>query len=97
MAEDNLWSRIDEDPLGIYNDLGGCSSPATPPPLRAVKMTFNATAVKIGEAHEAVMVEAAKVPMTKEQEMKEELASHDAAIKKFKDFVYRYVVVLKRL
>ena len=34
LAEDMLWSRVDEDPLGVYNDLGGRSSPSTPPPLR---------------------------------------------------------------
>ncbi len=89
LAEDMLWSRVDEDPLGVYNALGGRSSPSTPPPLRAVKLTPVGTADRIAEAFQAVMDEAAKAPMTKEQEMKENVASHDAAITKFKDYVWK--------
>ena len=84
LAEDMLWSRVDEDPLGVYNDLGGRSSPSTPPPLRAVKLTRTATAERIAGAFQAVYDEAAKVTMTKEQEMKESMPSHDAAITRWK-------------
>ena len=84
LAEDMLWSRVDEDPLGVYNDLGGRSSPSTPPPLRAVKLTRTATVERIAGAFQAVYDEAAKVTMTKEQEMKESMPSHDAAITRWK-------------
>ena len=89
LAEDMLWSEMDEDPLGVYNDLGGRSSPTTPPPLRAVKLTPANTAEKILSALDLVRKEAAKVEMLKEQEIKDNMASHDAAITKFRDYVQK--------
>jgi len=47
LAEDLLWSAMDDDPLGVHTGLGGRSSPSTPPPLRAVKLTPATTAEKI--------------------------------------------------
>jgi hypothetical protein len=87
MAEDMLWSEIDEDPIGVYNELGGRSSPSTPPPLRAVKLTSNATAEKILQAIENVREKAKELQVLKEQDLEEEMASHDVAIKKFKNYV----------
>ena len=46
--------------LGVFNYLGGASSPPTPPPLRAVKLTYNETAEKIGIAFEVIKTEAFK-------------------------------------
>ena len=86
LAEDTLWTNLDDDPMGVYTDLGGRSSPTTPPPLRALKLTYNETAEKILKALEDVKTEAFKVESTKEIELKEELASHDYAIKKFKNY-----------
>ena len=60
MAEDNLWSELYDDPFGVYTYLGGASSPPTPPPLRAVKLTYNETAEKIGIAFEVIKTEAFK-------------------------------------
>ena len=34
LVEDQLWSNLSDDPVGVYTDLGGRSSPVTPPPLR---------------------------------------------------------------
>lgn len=87
MAEDMLWPQLDEDPLGVYTDLGGRSSPSTPPPLRAVKLTPIANAERIAKAFEKVREEVEKNPSVKEQELKEDLASHDAKIKQFKNYV----------
>ena len=86
LAEDTLWTNLDDDPFGVYTDLGGRSSPTTPPPLRAIKLTYNETAEKIIKALNEVKIEAHKHESTKEIELKEELASHDYAIKKFKNF-----------
>ena len=49
-----------------------------------MKLTRTATVGRIAEAFQAVYDEAAKVPMTKEQEMKEDMPSHDAAITRWK-------------
>ena len=37
LVEDQLWTNLSDDPVGVYTDLGGRSSPVTPPPLRYVK------------------------------------------------------------
>ena len=36
LVEDQLWTNLSDDPVGVYTDLGGRSSPVTPPPLRYV-------------------------------------------------------------
>ena len=46
--------------LGVFNYLGDRSSPVAPPPLRAVKLTYNETAEKIGIAFEVIKTEAFK-------------------------------------
>ncbi len=84
MVEDQLWTAMDDDPFGVYTDLGGRSEPATPPPLRAVGLTTHASVKKIQEAFEAVRKEAFKEDPTKAIDLEDELASHDAAIRKFK-------------
>lgn len=86
LAEDSLWTNLDDDPFGVFSELGGRSSPVTPPPLRAVKLTYSETAEKINEAIQKVKDEAFKFDATKETDLVEDLASHDAAIKKFKNF-----------
>ena len=86
LAEDSLWSNLNDDPFGVYTDLGGRSSPTTPPPLRALKLTCHQTADKILKAISDVKEEAFKVESTKEVDLVEDLASHDSAIKKFKNF-----------
>ena len=85
LAEDMLWAALDDDPLGVYNDLGGRSSPATPPPLRAVRLTPCETADKITNCFDEVKKVASKYRVLKEQELEDGiLASHDIAIKKNK-------------
>ena len=94
LAEDMLWSTLDDDPLGIYHRLGGRSSPTTPPPLRAVRLTPRDTALKIASCYEDVKNEAASYQCLKEVELGDGyLASHDVAIKKYKNVKeqhYRY-------
>jgi len=87
LAEDLPWAEITEDPVGVYNDLGGRSSPSTPPPLRAVKLTPAETAVRIGQKQEEVRACAAKMKVTMEPDVKNNMASHDAAIKRFQHYV----------
>jgi hypothetical protein len=86
MAEDSLWTNLDDDPFGVFTDLGGRSSPTTPPPLRALKLTPSDTAEKIIKAIEEVKAAAFKVEATKEIDLHEDMASHDFAIRKFKNF-----------
>ena len=86
IVEDQLWTNLDDDPFGVYTSLGGRSSPVTPPPLRAVRLTYPETVEKITKAFEDVKNEAFKHDPTKDIDLHENLASHDYAIKKFKNF-----------
>ena len=86
LAEDIMWTTLDDDPFGVYTSLGGRSSPVTPPPLRAVRLTYPDTVEKIAKAFEDIRTEAFKHESTKEVDLREDLASHDYAIKKFKNF-----------
>lgn len=86
LAEDMLWSGLDDDPMGIYNELGGRSSPTTPPPLRAVQLTPLDTADKIRNRYSQVRESASKKDFLEEQELHDNLASHDVAIRLFKNF-----------
>jgi hypothetical protein len=54
LAEDIMWTQLDDDPLGIYTQLGGRSSPATPPPLRALRLTSLATVQNIREMQQKI-------------------------------------------
>ena len=91
LAEEMLWSELDEDPLGVYNQIGGRSSPSTPPPLRAVKLTPVATAETIKQAYQDIRLEVAKECNKSSEEnsvpLVENLASHDVAIRKHKNSV----------
>jgi len=53
--------------MGIYNELGGRSSPTTPPPLRAVLLTPIETAEKIVKRYSEVHEIASKRDFLKEQ------------------------------
>jgi len=86
LAEDMLWSGLDDDPMGVYNELGGRSSPTTPPPLRAVLLTPIETAEKIQKRYSEIRELAAKRDFLREQSLEEDLASHDIAIRRFKNF-----------
>jgi len=91
LAEDLHWTLLDDDPLGIYTELGGRSSPATPPPLRAVRLTAHPTVDAITNKFNQIKSELPD-PLVrileghKDMDLKENLATHDAAIKKYKDF-----------
>jgi len=91
LAEDIPWTLLDDDPLGIYTELGGRSSPATPPPLRAVRLTSHPTINNINNKINNILCELVDplvriTESNRDLELKENLASHDTAIKKFKNF-----------
>ena len=86
LAEDMLWSGLDDDPMGVYNELGGRSSPTTPPPLRAVLLTPIETAEKIVQRYSEIREAAAKRDFLSEQNFQDGFVSHDAAIRKFRNF-----------
>ena len=54
LAEDLLWTQLDDDPLGIFTELGGRSCPATPPPLRALRLTSHTTVESIRDRHQQI-------------------------------------------
>ncbi|XP_023340374.1 uncharacterized protein LOC111710503 [Eurytemora carolleeae] len=91
LAEEISWTLLDDDPLGIYHELGGRSSPSTPPPLRALRLTSHPTIAAINQKLDEIRTGLVD-PMlritegNKDLNMKDNLASHDAAIKKYKDF-----------
>ncbi|XP_071743370.1 uncharacterized protein [Lepeophtheirus salmonis] len=70
---------------GFLPHSGGESHPPTPPPLRAVKLTPRETTEKIKDALKKVKLQADKLSLEREQHMKDNLASHDSAIRKCKN------------
>ena len=82
-TEKNLVS----DQARVHTELGGRSSPCTPPPLRAVKLTPNETAEKITGLINDVKAEAAKKPppFKHAEGVIDNLATHDYKIRKFKN------------
>ena len=89
LVEDQLWTNLDDDPFGVFSNLGGRSSPVTPPILRAVKLTYKETAEKIIKSLQDVKDDAFKHDSTKEVELIEDMASHDSSIKRFKNYKNR--------
>ena len=75
------------DQAWVHTELGGRSSPCTPPPLRAVKLTPNETAEKITGLINDVKAEAAKKPppFKHAEGVIDNLATHDYKIRKFKN------------
>lgn len=84
------WTLLDDDPLGIYTELGGRSSPATPPPLRAVRLTSHNTVTSASQKLDQIKKDLVD-PLIRVKEhnkdmlLKENLASHDTSIKKYKN------------
>merc|ERR1719509_240230 len=93
LAADMPWTFLDDDPLGVFTELGGTSRPATPPTLRAVRLTSNATVNSIVHKFKEIranLTDPVKWSLEKDKdalEQKEHLSSHDAAIKKYKNYV----------
>ena len=91
LAVDIRWTFLDDDPLGVYTELGGQSNPITPPPLRATKVTSHITVNNIVDKHKEIRdtladpVEYAAEKAKDDLELKEHLASHDSCIKKCLD------------
>jgi len=55
--------------MGVYNELGGRSSPTTPPPLRGVLLTPAATAEKIVQRYSEIREVAEKRDYLQEQNL----------------------------
>jgi len=84
------WTLLDDDPLGIYTELGGRSSPATPPPLRAVRLTSHNTVTSASQKLEQIKKDLVDplirvMEHNKDMLLKENLVSHDLSIKKYKN------------
>ena len=97
LAEDLAWTALDDDPLGVFTKLydeqvaDRLKCPATPPPLRALRLT------RLDTAEEAVKRQGAIrdglpnpldriIASNKELRGAENLASHDLAVRKFKNY-----------
>jgi len=92
LAQDMPWSQLDDDPLGVYTELANSGGrPTTPPPLRALRLTLKCT-------EEAILERVAEVKAAlpshfdrikegnKDLAGQEHLASHDLAVKKWKNW-----------
>lgn len=97
LAEDLPWTSLDDDPLGVHTSLYNkqCSDrvqcPATPPPLRAVRLTKPDTISSLEDMHRDIR-QSLPDPLdrisssNKELHGSEHLASHDIGIRKFKNY-----------
>ena len=89
------WTHLDDDPLGVYtelyNELEGLKSPPTPPPLRALRLTSHKTTDSIAQKYEAIK-SSLPDPLdritvgNKDLAGSENLASHDLAVRKYKNY-----------
>ena len=97
LARDLAWTSLDDDPLGLYNALYNergaerLRCPATPPPLRAMRLTRPETVATLEERGAAIRT-ALPDPLDriragcKELKGAEHLASHDLAVRKYKNY-----------
>jgi len=97
LAEDLAWTALDDDPMGVFTKLfdeqvsDRLKCPATPPPLRALRLTRSDTAEEVTKRHGAIR-DALPDPLeriiaaNKELRGAENLASHDLAVRKFKNY-----------
>ena len=97
LAEDLAWTALDDDPMGVFTKLfdeqvaDRLKCPATPPPLRALRLTRSETAEEALKRQSAIR-DALPDPLdriiaaNKELRGAENLASHDLAVRKFKNY-----------
>jgi len=91
-AADMPWTKLDDDPLGVWTELAEeRKAPPTPPPLRALRLTQPATNTSI--AAKLATIRAGLVdPLERVKEGNrdlagsEQLASHDLAVRKYKNY-----------
>jgi len=95
LACDMPWSALDDDPLGVYtelySELEGLKSPPTPPPLRALRLTSHKNTNSIAEKYQKIRDGLTDpldriTPGNKDLAGSENLASHDLAVRKFKNY-----------
>jgi len=97
LAKDMPWSYLDDDPLGLHHvvymrqceDRVRC--PATPPPLRALRLTAPTTIKELQDEKTSIRsglpdpIERIQAG-NKDLRGSENLASHDLAVRKFKNY-----------
>jgi len=95
MASEMPWSHLDDDPLGVYtelfNELEAIKCPPTPPPLRALRLTSHKTVDSISEKYKKIRDELPNpldriISGNKDLAGSDNLASHDLAVRKFKNY-----------
>jgi len=89
------WTMLDDDPLGVYtemySELESRKCPPTPPPLRALRLTSHTTTDSIAQKYNKIRAELPD-PMDRiSRENKDllgsdNLASHDLAVRKYKNY-----------
>jgi len=95
LAKDMPWTLLDDDPLGVYTELftelESIKSPPTPPPLRALRLTSHKTIDSIAEKYKKIR-DGLPNPLdrittgNKDLVGSDNLASHDLAVRKFKNY-----------
>ena len=97
LASEMPWTFLDDDPLGVFtelsNELESMKCPPTPPPLRALRLTSHKTTDSISEMYKKIR-NGLPDPLdritsgNKDLIGNENLASHDLAVRKYKNYKY---------
>lgn len=95
LASEMPWTLLDDDPLGVYtelcNELEGLKCPPTPPPLRALRLTSHKTTDSIAQKYKKIR-DGLPDPLdritlgNKDLLGSDNLASHDLAVRKYKNY-----------
>jgi len=95
LASEMPWTFLDDDPLGVFtelsNELESMKCPPTPPPLRALRLTSHKTTDSISEMYKKIR-NGLPDPLdritsgNKDLIGIENLASHDLAVRKYKNY-----------
>jgi len=95
LASDMPWTQLDDDPLGVYTELyaelESRKSPPTPPPLRALRLTSHTTTDSIAQKYNKIRSDLPdpldRITSTnKDLVGSDNLASHDLAVRKYKNY-----------
>eukprot|EP00092_Neocalanus_flemingeri_P002863 GFUD01003061.1.p1 GENE.GFUD01003061.1~~GFUD01003061.1.p1 ORF type:complete len:982 (-),score=335.32 GFUD01003061.1:277-3222(-) len=95
LASDMPWTHLDDDPLGVYtelySELEANKCPPTPPPLRALRLTSHKTTDSIADKLQKIR-SSLPDPLARitagntDLAGSDHLASHDLAVRKFKNY-----------
>jgi len=95
LARDMPWAQLDDDPLGVLTELAKelstRGSPPTPPPLRALRLTLSSTGQevvqRVGSIKSSLPPHVERIKEgNKDLAGTDHLASHDLAVKKWKNW-----------